>query len=98
MAIGWSEAIILAYTISNLIAFIAFFLDKRGAVRHGERTSERRLLGLSFFGPFGAFTAMRLFHHKTRKRKFLLVPAFLAVHLTLIMYILYKMSVIRSFT
>ena len=96
--IGWPEVIVLAYTILNLIAFIAFFLDKRSAERHGERTSERRLLWLSFFGPFGALAAMRLFHHKTRKRKFLLVPAFLVVHLAIIVYIFYRMFITLSLT
>jgi uncharacterized membrane protein YsdA (DUF1294 family) len=43
------------------------------------------------FGPFGAFAGMRLFHHKTRKNKFLLVPAFLVIHFAIILYMLYWM-------
>jgi uncharacterized membrane protein YsdA (DUF1294 family) len=88
--IGWLEIIVPAYLILNFIAFIVFFLDKRSAQRHGERTSERRLLLLSLLGPFGAFAAMRLFRHKTRKRKFLLVPVFLILHSALILYVLYR--------
>ena len=56
----------------------------------GNGLSERRLLSLSFLGPFGAFAAMRLFRHKTRKRKFLMVPAFLVLHLIIIVYVFYR--------
>ena len=44
------------------------------------------LLALAFFGPFGALAAMKLFHHKTRKMKFYLVPLFTAFHLSIILY------------
>jgi uncharacterized membrane protein YsdA (DUF1294 family) len=88
---GWPEIVVLAYLVLNLIAFIAFVLDKRSAERHGARTSERRLLLLSLLGPFGAFAAMRLFRHKTRKRKFFLVPAFMVVHLVAILFIFYRL-------
>ncbi len=91
--VAWPELIIGAYLILNLIAFVAFFLDKRSAGRRKERASERSLLVLSLFGPFGAFAAMRLFHHKTHKSMFLLVPAFLLIHLAIVLYIFYGLFI-----
>jgi uncharacterized membrane protein YsdA (DUF1294 family) len=78
------------YVILNLIAFAAYFHDKRSAWKKRARTSERRLLLLALLGPFGAYAAMRLFRHKTRHRKFLLVPLFMLIHLALIVFIVYR--------
>ena len=69
--------------LANILSFSAFFRDKRSAERTAWRTSERRLLVLAFFGPFGAYAAMRAFRHKTQKAKFRLVPLFLCLHLVL---------------
>jgi uncharacterized membrane protein YsdA (DUF1294 family) len=80
--------VVAAYLLLNAVALTAFLTDKRSAVRRGRRTSERTLLVLSLLGPFGAVAGMRLFHHKTRKAKFLLVPVFLAIHLGIIFYLI----------
>lgn len=63
----------------NGIAFCAYGLDKRRAVRGEWRISERTLLLLaSLGGAAGAFLGMKVFHHKTRHRKFSLgVPLLL---------------------
>jgi len=73
----------LVYLIANALAFSVFSLDKRSAKRSLRRTPERVLLILAFFGPFGAFTAMHAFRHKTQKPKFRLVPLFLILHVAL---------------
>jgi uncharacterized membrane protein YsdA (DUF1294 family) len=75
------------YLCVNLIAACAFAWDKRKAKKDTWRTSENTLLVLAFLGPFGAFGAMRLFRHKTRKIKFWLVPFFLVLHLAVIGYL-----------
>ncbi|HEX3001990.1 MAG TPA: DUF1294 domain-containing protein [Methanoregula sp.] len=72
----------------NLIAALAFAHDKSRAERNTWRTSENFLLLLALFGPFGAFLSMRLFRHKTRKLRFLLVPVFLVIHGIVILYLL----------
>ena len=81
--------VILIYLFLNLTAFVAFAIDKWNAVRGKGRVSERNLLVLSAGGPFGAYTAMKAVHHKTRKRKFLLVPVFMSVHLVVLAYLIY---------
>lgn len=72
--------------LSNLAAFLLYGLDKRRARLHQWRISERTLLGLAFIGgSAGALAGMYLFHHKTRKTKFVIgVPVILTVHLVLI--------------
>ena len=50
----------------NIIAFCAYGIDKKRAVRNQWRISEKALLG------------MKVFHHKTRKAKFFVgVPVIL---------------------
>ena len=58
----------------NIIAFCAYGIDKKRAVRNQWRISEKALLG----GSIGALLGMKVFHHKTRKAKFFVgVPAIL---------------------
>jgi len=78
--------ILVIYAIVNGFVFLLFAHDKRKAQVSASRTPENVLLLFTFFGPFGACAAMRLFRHKTRKAKFYLVPVFLILHTGLIIY------------
>ncbi len=73
----------------NLLAFVLFGVDKARAVRHGWRIRESVLLGTAFLGgSLGALAAMRLFHHKTRKKKFSVgIPFMLVLHIALALYL-----------
>ena len=69
----------------NIIAFAAFGIDKRKAVKHKYRISEATLLGLALIGgSAGALAGMHLFHHKTKKLLFRAVPMLLAVQIALL--------------
>ncbi len=69
----------------NIIAFAAFGIDKRKAVKHKYRISEATLLGLALIGgSAGALAGMYLFHHKTKKLLFRAVPMLLAVQIALL--------------
>jgi uncharacterized membrane protein YsdA (DUF1294 family) len=70
----------------NVAALAVLGIDKLKSKTGGWRIRESRLLLLAFFGPFGAYTGMLLFRHKTRKAKFLLVPIFLLIQVALITY------------
>lgn len=73
----------------NLAVFIVYGADKLKAERNKWRISERTLLVLAFFAPFGAIAGMLIFRHKTRKKLFtVLVPLFLAVHLFVIIMVM----------
>jgi uncharacterized membrane protein YsdA (DUF1294 family) len=87
MGIDTITALVLGYLLVNLAAAAVFAGDKIGAKRSTWRTSESTLLTLAFFGPFGAFIAMQVFRHKTRKVKFWLVPLFLVIHLAVFTYL-----------
>ncbi|ADN36294.1 protein of unknown function DUF1294 [Methanolacinia petrolearia DSM 11571] len=45
---------------------------------------EKKLLLLSFLGPFGGAFGMKIFRHKTMKLKFKLVYVFLVLHVVVI--------------
>ena len=79
---------LIAYAVLNVIVFCVYARDKYPAKHNAWRTSETMLLSLALVGPFGAFAAMILFHHKTRKLRFCLVPLFLFIHLTIGWYFL----------
>lgn len=55
----------------NVGAFVAFWADKRAAIRGGWRTPERTLLTLAALGGWvGALAGQNLLRHKTRKEPF----------------------------
>jgi uncharacterized membrane protein YsdA (DUF1294 family) len=71
--------ILLIYLCAiNLIAFVLYGRDKRKAERHEWRIPENTLLLFSALGGgIGSGLAMKIFHHKTRHRKFqFFVPFF----------------------
>ena len=72
----------------NIIAFAAYGIDKRRAIRHEFRISERTLLGLAVIGgSAGALCGMLFFRHKTRKPKFAVgLPLIIAVQAAAVMF------------
>lgn len=78
---------LIIFLLINIVTFFVYYVDKRKAQRGQWRIPEASLLLLAFFGgAIGAFLAMIIFHHKTRKLKFrLLVPVFMVIQLVLIM-------------
>ena len=64
-------AIVLIFI--NIVCFAIFGLDKRKAVKHQQRISEKTLLIFTFFGgTIGAVSGMLVFRHKISKKSFLL--------------------------
>lgn len=63
---------IIMYLIAvNILAFVAFGIDKMKARAHQWRIAENTLLGIAVCGgSLGAICGMRLFRHKTRHAKF----------------------------
>ena len=55
----------------NLLAFLAFGIDKRRARRDKPRVPESTLLWLTFAtGVLGSWIGMSFFRHKTRRKRF----------------------------
>lgn len=81
---------ILIYIILiNLAAFALMGIDKRRAVRHAWRISEKTLFLSAFLGgSLGALLGMRTFRHKTRHWYFVYgIPAILILQLGLAFYL-----------
>jgi uncharacterized membrane protein YsdA (DUF1294 family) len=58
-------------TFLNIVGFAVCTADKRAAIKHKRRVSERTLFVLALLGgPLGVWLAMLIFHHKTRKLRF----------------------------
>jgi len=87
------QTILALYILINLVAFVLFTHDKRQAQNGGWRIPESTHILVALFGPFGAYGAMRIFRHKTRKVIFYLVPIFLVLHLILWGYCILSGSV-----
>ena len=86
MDVPLPPAIIVVVAFLNLLSLGAFAYDKHRAGVKAWRIPERTLLLLALFGPFGALAGMLIFRHKTRHTKFLLVPLFAIVQVTLALY------------
>lgn len=83
--------IFAVYAILNGVVFSLYAYDKRKAQKNEWRTPENQLLFFALIGPFGAYTAMKVFRHKTLKTKFLLVPVFMLLHFAVIFYLISTM-------
>lgn len=82
--------LIYYFILINILAFVLFFIDKKKAIKHKYRISENTLLLVcALGGAIGGLAGMKVFHHKTKKLKFQILPAlFLAVQI----YGIYKLD------
>lgn len=84
-----NEFLLIPYLIINGIAFALFGIDKQRAMQEEYRISEKTLLTIALFGPFGAYGGMRIFRHKIRKPLFsILVPIFILIHVAIYVLII----------
>ena len=79
------EAIVIYLAAINVITFIMFGADKARAVKGKWRISESALILAALLGgSTGALAGMRIFHHKTRHRKFTVgIPVILVLQIVL---------------
>ena len=77
--------------IVNLIAFILYGVDKSYAKKNHRRIPEKTLLFWAWIGgSIGAFLGMRIFHHKTLKPKFFVVPVLMVFEIIICIVCLYQ--------
>ena len=79
--------ILFIYFLSlNVLTFFTYGIDKWKALNGRWRIPEKVLLGTAAAGgSLGGLIAMKLFHHKTRKKGFSIgVPLMLVLHIALI--------------
>ena len=79
------EAIVIYLAVINIITFIMFGADKARAAKGRWRISEAALILAALLGgSIGALAGMRIFHHKTRHRKFTVgIPVILVLQIVL---------------
>ncbi len=84
------ELIYLWISVTSLVAFSLFGIDKARAKQHKRRIPERILLGISALGgSVGALLGMQLFRHKTKHLKFLIgIPLCFLFH-SVILFLLF---------
>ena len=73
----------------NALSFILFGLDKYKAKKGKGRISEATLLMMAVIGgSIGAWTGMRLWHHKTMHKKFKYgIPIIIIMQVSLVVYL-----------
>ena len=75
----------------NLAAFILYGVDKAKAKTGARRIPEKTLLFWAWIGgSIGAFLGMKVFHHKTLKVKFFVVPVLAVLEIVLCGFCLYQ--------
>ena len=80
------EWIFLIILLWNIIVFSMFGIDKYKAKKNRWRIPEHTLLTCAFLlGSLGGFCGMKLFHHKTFRKKFYIgLPLMLVFHVFLL--------------
>ncbi len=78
-------SVIIYLIIINIVAFAVYGADKKRAEMHRFRISESCLIWLAVLGgSVGALEGMKVFHHKTRHRKFAIgIPVILFIQMAL---------------
>ena len=85
-----AEAFIAYIIVMSVILYIFMFIDKKRAIKHQWRISEKTLLLLGFFGgAIGGVFAMYSIRHKTRKNAFAFsYPILSAIHIFIMVKLL----------
>lgn len=87
------KALLIYFLIISLISAVITAVDKRNAIKGKRRIPEDFLITLGLVGgALSELTTMKLIHHKTKHKKFMIgLPIEIAFHIAIIMLIyLYK--------
>ncbi|WP_125153014.1 DUF1294 domain-containing protein [Clostridium rectalis] len=82
--------LLLYYLISiNLLGILIMYIDKKKAIKHEYRISEKSLFSVALFlGSFGMLLGMYIFRHKTKHLKFKLgIPIIFILQIILLNYL-----------
>ena len=87
---NWS--ILIYAAVMSLIAFAAFGIDKFKAKTNRWRISEKTLFSLALLGGgVGAYLGMKVFHHKTMHKQFVIgIPMIMVIQAVLLGWYLWK--------
>lgn len=84
------KLLIVYLIVINVVAIIAFAIDKIAAIEHRSRIRIVTLLGLAFIGgSIGALIAMYVFHHKTKQDYFAVgVPLIILMQIVVLFFLM----------
>lgn len=76
------------FLVVNVITFLLYGIDKRRARRNKWRVPEKTLIMVAVLGgSLGALSGMKVFRHKTKKRKFSIgVPVIFLIQIIVGLY------------
>ncbi len=82
-----TQFLLFYLTTINVATFFLFGIDKWKAKRSQWRIAEATLLGLAVMGgSLGAWSGMRIWHHKTRHKKFKYgIPFILLIQIAIVL-------------
>ena len=87
--------ILLSYLLlMNIVASSIAIVDKKKAIKHRQRISEKTLMLLGLFGgAFGEYLTMKSIHHKTLHKKFMIgLPLEILLHIIILILIYLKVA------
>lgn len=88
------EAIVYFLVSINILAFIVYGIDKWQAAHGRWRIPESTLLGLAIIGgSIGALLGMKVWHHKTKHKKFVFGLPLILIAQLVIVYLNQKSSI-----
>ncbi|MCQ2290042.1 MAG: DUF1294 domain-containing protein [Muribaculaceae bacterium] len=81
--------VVIYLAVLNVVAFVAYGIDKYKAKHNRWRISEATLLLMAIAGgSVGALLGMRAFRHKTQKQKFTItIPLVLVLQIAALLYL-----------
>lgn len=82
------EIFVIYWILINFVTFIVYGIDKRRAIKHKWRISEFTLILLAVIGgSVGAYSAMKIFRHKTKHIKFYLgIPCIILLQICIVIW------------
>lgn len=91
MADSYLSFIAIYIAAISIMAVILTIVDKKKAREHKWRIPERTLMLIGFFGgALAEYITMKLIHHKTLHKKFMIgLPLFFIIHIILISWFLF---------
>lgn len=84
------------FVILNLCGFLSMYIDKKRAIKHQWRISEKTLFLIALLGgSAGSILGMNRFRHKTKHWRFTVgMPVILAVQIALLFFFLHFFHVV----
>lgn len=84
-----SSTIVVYLLIVNIIAIVVYGIDKLKAKKNKWRISENTLLSIALVGgSIGAYAGMKLWHHKTKHKKFKYsLPVIMVAQIVLLIWV-----------